>query len=115
MKRYVEHEKCVDIEEFRNGMWVVVSCNIRLGISVQKWNKYLKYGITEDDYSDLFKLQKGMCAICGKTSKRKLVVDHDHKSMAIRGLLCNSCNVGIGFLKDDPEITNKATAYLLRN
>ena len=56
--------------------------------------KYL-YGITPDDYNQLFQQQNGCCAICGKHQsklKRRLDVDHDHKSGKVRGLLCNPCN-----------------------
>lgn len=44
-------------------------------------------------YPELLKLQGGVCALCGRPPKlRKLDLDHDHKSMKIRGLLCHRCN-----------------------
>lgn len=51
------------------------------------------------------------CTICG--SEEKLVVDHDHKSHRIRGLLCNHCNRGLGHFKDDPDLLEYARIYLL--
>lgn len=51
------------------------------------------------------------CVICG--SEEKLVVDHDHKTGAIRGMLCNHCNRGLGHFRDDPELLEFARIYLL--
>lgn len=53
------------------------------------------------------------CDICG--SKEKLCWDHCHKTNKFRGTLCNSCNVGIGFLKDDISILKKAITYIERH
>ena len=76
------------------------------------------YNITEEDYNNLFNLQNGCCAICGTdkpTGKGNfLAVDHDHKTRKIRGLLCNECNRGIGYLKDNYELVQKAADYLLK-
>ena len=49
--------------------------------------------------------------ICG--SNESLVVDHDHKSGKIRGLLCNHCNRGLGHFRDDPDLLEFARIYLL--
>jgi hypothetical protein len=51
------------------------------------------------------------CVICGDSGK--LVVDHDHKTGAVRGMLCASCNLGLGKFKDDPELLEFARIYLL--
>lgn len=59
--------------------------------------------------------QGGACPICRDTtprSKRGWVVDHDHKTGNTRGVLCNHCNVGIGFLRDDAEVLQRAIEYL---
>lgn len=50
------------------------------------------------------------CALCGSVKAIKL--DHCHDSGALRGWLCHSCNVGLGFLRDDPALLAKAIAYL---
>ena len=63
----------------------------------------------------LLRSQDGRCAICRipeEESKRPLVIDHCHKSGKIRALLCNSCNVGLGMFKDDPEFLRAAAEYL---
>ncbi len=51
------------------------------------------YGITSDEYDRLLELQGGRCAICrARPKSKRLAVDHDHKSGAVRGLLCSRCN-----------------------
>lgn len=51
------------------------------------------------------------CAICG--SSEPLVVDHDHSTGKIRGMLCNHCNRGLGHFRDDPMLLEFARVYLL--
>jgi hypothetical protein len=72
-----------------------------------------KYGITPEEYDALVKSQGGACAICGR--KRKLVVDHDHESGKVRGLLCDPCNLMIGRADDDPGALTRAIVYLTRS
>lgn len=72
-----------------------------------------KYKISLEEYNSLHETQQGLCAICQEPpSSRGLVVDHDHDTGVVRGLLCDSCNVGIGALKDDPKILRNAALYL---
>jgi len=59
-----------------------------------------QYGIDLSDYSELMAHQGGKCAICGHadTSNPKFfpMVDHCHKTGAVRGILCSNCNQGLG-------------------
>ncbi|MFI5397590.1 MAG: endonuclease domain-containing protein [Candidatus Binatia bacterium] len=50
------------------------------------------------------------CAICGGT--HRICLDHDHKTGAFRGWLCNACNRALGMLKDDPAILRRAADYI---
>jgi len=77
------------------------------------------YGKTYEWYVETLKQQGGKCAICGSSSpggkRRFFSVDHCHKTGRIRSLLCNSCNAGIGYLKEDSSIMKNAIAYVERN
>lgn len=74
-----------------------------------------KYGLTLEEYNVLFESQNKSCAICETSSpKSKLgfCVDHDHATGKVRGILCHSCNTGIGLLEDNPAIMGKAADYI---
>lgn len=71
-----------------------------------------KYKITLVDYNKIYNLQNGKCKICDLNFD-KLVVDHCHDSNEVRGLLCNSCNSGLGFFKDNVYNMKNAIKYLI--
>jgi len=53
------------------------------------------------------------CEICGRYSdKRRLNVDHNHKTGKIRGILCYFCNYGLRWFKDNPKRLERAALYL---
>lgn len=55
----------------------------------------------------------GVCDICRRKSLvRKLAMDHDHTNGEWRGQLCQACNVGLGFFKEDPKRLRRAAAYV---
>ena len=66
-----------------------------------------KYGIDVEEYETLIQ----ECSICG--SKDQLVVDHNHKTGEVRGILCRKHNIGIGMFDDDPNVLRRAISYLL--
>ncbi len=73
------------------------------------------FGISYSEYLTMLEAQDGKCAICGTTDtgKRKaFAVDHCHNTGKIRGLLCSNCNTGIGNLRDDIELLERAIEYL---
>jgi hypothetical protein len=73
-----------------------------------------KYGISLKDYISKTEAQGDLCAICNNpcSSGRKLAVDHCHKTMKVRSLLCINCNQGLGSFKDNKELLMKAKEYL---
>lgn len=77
-----------------------------------KWSPTRRdqYGMTADDRRDMLVGQAGRCAICAKVAD--LVVDHDHNTGKIRGLLCVGCNTGIGQLGDSVSGIQRAVKYL---
>jgi hypothetical protein len=77
------------------------------------------YGITLDDYNDMYRKQNGRCKICNRhideimsSRKKHLCVDHCHKTKVIRGLLCDKCNRGLGLFNDSSELLMVASEYL---
>lgn len=70
------------------------------------------YGLTEEDYANLLSEQGGVCAICRKTPKGSLAVDHDHKTKSVRGLLCAFCNHRVLGGVHGVDILRSALAYL---
>lgn len=76
------------------------------------------HGLTDAGYQLLLEKQGYVCAICRLQNPRHngehqhLLVDHDHATGRVRGLLCNPCNRGLGLLKDDPSRLASAIRYL---
>jgi len=73
---------------------------------------YLKraYNVTLEEYEKKLKEQNHCCAICNRHQskfKRKLAVDHDHKTGKIRDLLCAGCNVDVSVVEDRLEVLLK--------
>jgi len=70
-----------------------------------------------EQYEALEAKQEGLCAVCGRPSMRgekrlRLSVDHDHVTGLVRGLVCNKCNLGLGYFCDDVDVLRAAAAYL---
>lgn len=75
------------------------------------------YGITLEEHNRMSQEQGGRCAICGTDQPggkagAYFVVDHNHETGAVRGLLCNRCNRAIGMFGEDPSVLDSAIAYL---
>jgi hypothetical protein len=72
------------------------------------------YGMSRDEYDARLAAQGGRCAICRNAPrKRRLAVDHNHKTGEIRGLLCTRCNQKLlGSGNDDPALLRRAADYL---
>lgn len=70
-----------------------------------------RYGLSSEQHRGLHEKHAGVCAGCGHAGKR-LCVDHDHKTGAIRGLLCQGCNAALGLVQDSPVTLRRLAAYL---
>ncbi len=83
-------------------------------------NRFKNYGLKHEDFEQMWSRQNGQCAICrrqmlvGGRNSNSCHVDHDHASGVVRGLLCLSCNHGIGKFYDDPLLLERAASYLNR-
>jgi len=78
-----------------------------------------RYGISLVEYQILYAKQNGACGVCGNKYESSgiggLVVDHDHNSGAVRGLLCQNCNKFLGLAFDSPELLQKGIEYINRH
>ena len=70
-----------------------------------------RYNISTEVYDHMYSKQNGCCNICRKNFTQ-LCVDHCHKTGNVRGLLCQTCNKGLGLLMDDVSYLTNAIAYL---
>ena len=77
------------------------------------------YGLTIEQYNVIIEKQKGLCPICNiALSERKMfgadrpVVDHNHETNEVRGVLCSNCNCALGLFKDSCTVLENAIQYL---
>ncbi len=76
-----------------------------------------EYNLTEAEYNQMLSDQLHCCAICGVGQwdhKTRFAVDHCHTTGKIRGLLCTSCNLGLGKFKDNLNTLENAIDYIKR-
>ena len=74
------------------------------------------YGLTPERYDEMFAQQQGLCALCSKPPDgEKFMVDHDHSTNAVRGLIHRFCNSLLGFAKEDKKILLAAVRYIERH
>jgi Recombination endonuclease VII len=70
------------------------------------------YGLTEAQFYEMVAAQAGLCALCRDPFTAQPRVDHDHATGLIRGLLCDRCNVGLGWFEKMVKLD--AAGYLER-
>lgn len=70
------------------------------------------YGITLQEYNQLLLQQNNCCGLCGIEPIKVPVVDHDHTSLKVRGIICQGCNIIVGFFEARPEAFARITNYL---
>lgn len=73
---------------------------------------YKRLGITMADYFAIAEAQEWKCKICEKIPAKRMHLDHCHRTMKVRGLLCGTCNKGLGQFKDNPKLLEAAARYL---
>ena len=74
-------------------------------------NRSRVYGLTEIAYQAMLQAQSNLCAICGD-QLIKPNVDHNHKTKVVRGLLCDGCNRGLGYFKENSQALRTAADYI---
>lgn len=85
------------------------------------WQLKKKYGLEIGEFEAWWISFRGKCGICLRELKRSegkgnktdsVVVDHDHSTGKIRGLLCAACNTGLGMFRDNIINLEKAIKWL---
>lgn len=84
---------------------------------VKRRENYLNrvYGLSMKDFDELRECQDNKCALCMKSFVKTPQVDHCHTTNKVRGLLCNRCNVGVGYMEvfiREPELADRIKVYL---
>lgn len=81
-----------------------------------KFFRYIKskFSLSKEDYEKLVDRCGNKCEICDKPpyDKKRLHLDHDHKTNKVRGLLCARCNWYLHTVEKNPEVLNKIKKYL---
>lgn len=75
------------------------------------------YGLSVEQFAALFAEQRECCAVCGRHESvlsRRLVVDHNHDTNRVRGLLCDACNIAVGMLETSGATPERVRQYLKR-
>ena len=94
--------------------------------TARKYQLKRKYKLSFEDYDGMLKIQKSSCAICGINQsdlKFSLSVDHDRSCCqekvscgeCVRGLLCNKCNLALGYANDNIDLLNNMIKYLKKH
>jgi|SRR6185312_1889493 len=115
--------QCLDISARYTARWRELHPeHAKKNHDIYKRNYILRtYGISREIYDALLRAQNGVCCICRNQSKNKdLAVDHDHRCCpggkscgeCVRGLLCDRCNRGIGYFKENVIVMQQAIGYL---
>lgn len=97
------------------------SCKDCQNLRAQQWKKEnpdkvreirlkTRFGLSPEEKEAMEFAQKRLCAICRQAEE--LVIDHSHKSGEVRSLLCNDCNVGLGYFKEEESFFLAAVKYL---
>ena len=101
-----------------------------INVKENKLRRYQKsllrcYNLTWEQYVSLLETQEFSCAICQKAlvvpgqgeynGDDTAVVDHDHTTGHVRGLLCRKCNKALGCFSDNILVLQQAINYLKGN
>jgi hypothetical protein len=83
---------------------------------IQRNTLLRRRGISASEYGLRLAAQDNCCAICRNSNAggkwNCFTIDHDHETHEVRGLLCNSCNLGLGKFFDNPDLLQAAAEYL---
>jgi hypothetical protein len=71
-----------------------------------------RYGIPREQWEARIKAQGGLCIVCGRLPRKRLVGDHCHTTGKFRGIVCDNCNVSMGLANEDPKLLRKLADWI---
>jgi hypothetical protein len=75
-----------------------------------------RHDISVEDFWSIYENQDGVCPICeNDIDPEDSAIDHNHETGNVRGLLCKTCNRGLGMLKDSERVLHNAIDYIRQN
>ena len=107
-----------------SGVYVCLGCKRENGFKYREKNRkeinlknrVARYSIDINRFHGIYDAQEGNCAICKtEIDLENCRIDHSHITGEVRGILCVSCNTGIGLLKDSADVLMSAAEYLRKN
>jgi hypothetical protein len=110
-------KQCLSINQIRRNR--LNPSRVKLNNKKTKLKKL--FGLTYDEYLSMKESQNNLCLICNKPESdidkrtmipKELAVDHCHTTGKVRGLLCKTCNLGLGYFNDNPKLLEQALNYL---
>ena len=112
--------KCLRVLSLDNFRFENISENKRHKIcrTCRQIHRKVIRNANREEYETLLQDQNSTCAICGITAEeigKRLIVDHNHETLKVRGLLCWRCNSGLGFFKDNQAHLAMAIEYLVKH
>ena len=107
-KLYWERTKDLPEAKLKREQWYARN-KARVKENNRAWRLRTFFGIDQQQYENILENQGGKCAICKQTNRRKtshlpLAIDHDHVNGRLRGLLCNRCNLCLGWFEDHQDV-----------
>lgn len=71
------------------------------------------HDMTIQEFDVMWAAQGGLCKACGEPlMDGKDHVDHDHKTGRIRGILCDACNRGLGYIRESASRAEGLAQYI---
>lgn len=113
-------KQCLSINQIRRNR--LNPSRVKLNNKKTKLKKL--FGLSYDEYLHLKNTQNNLCLVCNMPESdidkrtmlpRELSVDHCHTTGKVRGLLCKTCNLGLGYFKDSPQLLERALLYIKRS
>ena len=108
------------LSEFHNDVKQKKGVSIHCKDCTRLKDKMRMFNLVKEDITKIIQNQNGECPICGDQLGKSFAVDHDHSccpgekscGKCVRGFLHRNCNSGIGLLRDDADICERAASYL---